>query len=108
MNSGRGFGPNAVFIIVLAELHDRHRAGISEADVGNLRLEIAYRFPPAVRISDKRVVLPCSRIDQPQVAGVPPRISGRTIEATLPGRLVLIRKICAIRMQLAWLGDPML
>jgi len=72
------------------QLHNRHRAGISEADVGNLRLEIAYRFPPAVRVTDKRVVLPCSRIDQSQVASVPPRISGRTVKATLPRRLILM------------------
>lgn len=79
-----------------------------EADVGNLRLEIAYRFPPAVCISDKRVVLPCSWIDQPQVASVSPRISGLTIEATFPCRLILIRKIRAIRMPLAWMCYPML
>ena len=69
-----------------------------EADIGNLGLELAHRFAPADTISDECEVLPCPRIDQPQVASVSSRISGLTIEATLPRRLILIRKICAFRM----------
>ena len=70
---------------------------MSEANVGNLRLEIAYSFTPTVCISDKRVILPGSRIDQPQVAGVALWISGLAIEARLPGRWLKDRGIAHVR-----------